>query len=89
MMTSDEKLDLLLKYAKSARRWAMARSVVSMLFFIIFVVLPIIGSVYLFRYFQNIDWSALQNVQGQFEAFKNFGAEFSQFKDAFITSPLP
>lgn len=77
-MTADEKLDLMLKYMKSARHWAIVRGVVSVIFFLIFIVFPAVGGVYLYRYFKTVDLSALKNIQAQFEDFKNFGAEFER-----------
>ena len=72
-MTSEEKLDLILKYTKRAHHWNVFKGVISFLFFLIFVVLPLVGGFYFFNYLKdNVDWSKWKDVQGQFESFKNF-----------------
>ncbi|MFH1012287.1 MAG: hypothetical protein V1760_00925 [Candidatus Peregrinibacteria bacterium] len=79
VLSTEEKLDLILKYTKGARRWAVLRGVISLLVFIIFVVLPLIGGIYLYQYVKNIDLDKLQNIQAQFEEFKNLGEALKQF----------
>ena len=51
--TLEEKLDLILKYQKSARRWAIFRGLISFIFFLVFIVLPIIGTIYLVDYIKS------------------------------------
>ena len=72
-LTTDQKIDLILKYAKSERHWAIFRGVISALFFFIFVVLPIIGSFYLVDYAKNnVNWSEWdKNIQQMKNQFKN------------------
>lgn len=66
-LTLDEKLDLILKYQKSAKNWAIVRAVVSISVFVVFVVLPIVGGVYLFKYVQsNVDFEKIQAQYGDF-----------------------
>ncbi|QQR83119.1 hypothetical protein IPJ72_04895 [Candidatus Peregrinibacteria bacterium] len=72
-MTTDEKLDLLIKYQRSARHWAAFRGIMSFLVFFIFIVLPLIASFYLVDYIrQNVDLDAMK-VQYQ-EALSGFGS---------------
>ncbi|MFH0820510.1 MAG: hypothetical protein V1908_01925 [Candidatus Peregrinibacteria bacterium] len=71
-LTSEEKLDYIYRYAKRAYHWSIFRGIISFLLFMIFVVLPIIGSVYLYKYLKNFDMSAFKNIQSQFQEFKNF-----------------
>ncbi|MBU0578302.1 hypothetical protein KJ742_03845 [Patescibacteria group bacterium] len=52
-LSTDEKLDLIIKYQKSAAHWAMARTIISILIIFIFIVLPIIGTFYLFDKLKN------------------------------------
>ncbi len=52
-MSLEEKVDKILSYQRSARRWAIFHSVISFLFFFVFVILPIIGSFYLFNYIKS------------------------------------
>jgi len=59
-LTTDDKLDLIIKYHKTAARWAMVRTIISVLFVFIFVVLPIIGTFYLIDILKNsVDFTAL------------------------------
>ena len=46
-LTLEEKVDLLLKYQKQARFWAAIRGIMSFLVFMIFIVLPIVATVYI------------------------------------------
>ncbi|PIZ72822.1 hypothetical protein COY07_02875 [Candidatus Peregrinibacteria bacterium CG_4_10_14_0_2_um_filter_43_11] len=72
-LTSEEKLDQILKYQKRTYRWAVFRGVVSLLFFLIFIILPIIGGLYLADYLKNdMDWSKINEMKAQFENFQNF-----------------
>gem|GEM_PF-6817816 len=75
-LTSEEKIDWLYRYARRTYHWAVFRGIISFFFFLVFVVLPVIGSVYLYRYAKNFDFSSLKNIQSQFEEFKSF--DFSQ-----------
>ena len=80
-LTAEQKIDYIYHYAKYAYHWSIFRGIISFLLFLIFVVLPVIGGVYLYRYAKNFDFSAFQNIQSQFQEFKNF--DFSQFGPMF------
>ncbi len=78
--TLEEKIDQILKYQKSAQRWAMMRGITSFLFFLIFVILPAIASFYLVGYLQkNVDWSKFGDMKAQFEQLQNMSSEFKNF----------
>lgn len=63
----DEKLDRILKYQRTVRHLAVFRGFISFVFFLVFIVLPIIGSVYMFRFIQeNIDF---EKIGGQYKGF--------------------
>lgn len=60
----EEKIDEILKYQKSAYRWAVFRAIVSFTFFLLFVLLPIIATVVFIKSFDFTEIaSGLQNVQ--------------------------
>jgi len=48
----EEKVDEILAYQKKAAHWAMVRTVLSLIFFFLFVILPIVLSYYLIDYIQ-------------------------------------
>ena len=48
-LTLEEKVDLLLKYQKSARFWGRVRFIISLILFIVLVVLPIAWSIIFIR----------------------------------------
>ncbi|MBN1258387.1 hypothetical protein JXA05_01380 [Candidatus Peregrinibacteria bacterium] len=52
-LTTNEKIDLILKYQKSARRWAVFHGIISFIFFLVFIVLPVVGTFYLFDYIKS------------------------------------
>jgi len=67
----EEKIDEILKYQKSAYRWAVFRAVISLLFFLLFVLLPIIATV---MFIQSFDFAEItnglqnaQNASGQMD----------------------
>lgn len=65
----NEKVDQILKYQKHVRRVAIARFIFSFIFFMVFVVLPIMGSVYLFKYInEKID---VNQAKDQFFEFQD------------------
>lgn len=68
MEAIEEKIDLILDYQRSIRRMAIARAVISVILFFVFVVLPIIGGFYLARYIQeNVD---LGKITSQYQNFQ-------------------
>ena len=69
MLSTEEKLDLILKYQKSTRRWTMVRAIISFLFFIAFVVLPIISLFYLSDFIkQNVDIEEVKQAIGEIKS---------------------
>jgi hypothetical protein len=55
-LTLEEKVDLLLKYHKSARFWGRVRFITGLILFIVLIVLPIVWSVMFLRSFlENVD----------------------------------
>ncbi|MBN2087680.1 hypothetical protein JW758_05005 [Candidatus Peregrinibacteria bacterium] len=63
-LTLEEKVDMLLKYQINAHRWAVIKTVVYVLLFVIFIVIPMVGLYYLYT---SIDFggitNAYQNIQ--------------------------
>src|SRR3989338_2344882 len=83
-LSNDQKLDLILKYTRRTHRWAIFRGVISMMFFLIFIVLPVIGGFYLADYAQkNVNWEELQKnfeqMKSQFKEIQNLGLQLGQF----------
>lgn len=63
----EAKIDKMLKYQKTVRTIAIIRGIFSFIFFMVFIVLPIVGSFYLFRFLQdNVD---LSKISGQYVEF--------------------
>lgn len=72
----EEKIDKILKYQKTARLLAIFRGFVSLMIFLVFIVLPIVGGFYLFQFFKTSD--TLDRIRGQYtEFFETIG----QLKD--------
>ncbi len=68
-MSLEDKVDLLLKYQKSARRWAMIGGIIKLVIFFVIFVLPVLWAISFFR--DLLSSAAFQNVQsglGQFGA---------------------
>lgn len=63
------KIDKMLKYQGQVRHLAIVRGVISFIFFLVFIVLPIVGSFYLFRYFR--DSVDLNQISSQYQEFYN------------------
>lgn len=76
----NEKIEEILKYQKHTRRVAIVRFIFSLIFFIIFVVLPILGSVYLFQYInEKIDVDAAKQQFFEFqESIENLNQKSKQ-----------
>lgn len=73
----EQKLDQILAYQKSARRWTMIRGIISLFFFIVFVVIPLIASFYLLDHLQkNVDWGKFGDMKSQFEQLQKMSSEF-------------
>ena len=64
-LSLEEKVDLLLKYKLSERRWKIVKMIIWALLFIIFIVIPII---WLYQLYSSIDFSgmtgAYENASG-------------------------
>jgi hypothetical protein len=65
----DAKLDRIIKYQKTVRGIAIFRGIISFIFFLVFIVLPIVGGFYLFQYIRaNID-------------FDKIGSQYTEFRE--------
>ncbi len=63
----EEKVDKVLKYQKTVRHLAIVRAIISFIFFLVFIIFPIVGGFYLFRFVNdNVDFS---QVSGQYKEF--------------------
>lgn len=82
-LNSNEKIDWIYRYSRRTHHWAVFRGVISFLFFLVFVVLPVVGGVFAYKYFKTIDWTKFGNIQAQFEEFQNFGSVLQKFGGAF------
>jgi hypothetical protein len=62
----EEKLDAILEYQKKAAHRALFKAIISFIFFLVFIVLPVIGGFYLYDYMKNsgID---LQKITEQYK----------------------
>ena len=58
-LSLEEKVDLLLKYKLSERRWKIVKIVIYLLLFIIFIVVPI---VMLYQLYSSIDFSGISSA---------------------------
>ncbi|MBI5411569.1 hypothetical protein HZA43_00145 [Candidatus Peregrinibacteria bacterium] len=83
-LTNDQKIDMILKYARSERRWAIFRGVISFIFFLVFIVMPVIGGFFLMDYAQkNVNWTewekSIDQMKKQFKDLQNLGFQTGQF----------
>ena len=63
----EEKVDKILKYQKRASRYAIFRGIISFIFFLVFIVLPIIGGFYLFGYLkEKVDFNKISTQYKEF-----------------------
>ena len=67
MARIEEKIDKILAYQKHMRRIAIFRGVLSFLFFFVFVIAPIIGGVYLVKYFN--EKIGVEKVRSQYQDY--------------------
>ncbi|MCK5611844.1 hypothetical protein KAR91_58785 [Candidatus Pacearchaeota archaeon] len=73
----EEKVDKILKHQKTVRHLAIVRAIISSIFFLVFIVFPIVGGFYLFRFVsENVDFS---QISGQ---YREFYESLNQFKSA-------
>ncbi len=63
----ETKIDEILKYQKHMRYMAIFRGIVSFIFFFVFIIAPIIGGVYLVKYFN--EKIGVEKVQQQYIEF--------------------
>jgi predicted nucleic acid-binding Zn ribbon protein len=70
-MTTDEKIDELLKYQRKLHRMAIIKTILSSLTFILLVVLPIAGTIYLGNYILNSLGLSLQEIGDTLGKVKN------------------
>jgi len=73
-----DKIDKIYKYTRSTRRWAVFRGLMSFIFFLIFIVGPIVGSFYLAQYLKEKEIN-FESLTGQFTEFQDV---IDQFKGA-------
>jgi cytochrome b561 len=75
--TTEEKLNLILKYTKSTNRWMRIKGIISFIFLFVFLILPLIGGWFLFDYFKkNVDFTnKINNAKSQLIEFQNLGDE--------------
>jgi predicted nucleic acid-binding Zn ribbon protein len=82
-MSLEEKVDLLLKYHRQARRWYWIKMALILAFFIVFVVLPLLWlRSFILDVMQSADFQSMQNTLDQLGEKK--GA-----LDAFFEQILP
>jgi len=80
-LNTDEKIDLLLEYQKKTKRYNLIRMIFSILVFLIVVILPVIGIVWLGDYIKetlglnpNDFKNSLENFQQNLEKVDQMGA---------------
>ena len=84
-MSLEDKVDLILEYHQSARRWAIARLIIDLVVIFLVVVLPIIALFYGAKYIaQNVDTSQWSDTLKQ---LKNSGDQLKQLPE--LLNKLP
>lgn len=63
----EEKIDQILKYQKHVRRLAIFRGIISFIFFFVFIILPIIGGLYLVKVFN--EKIGVEKVRSQYQDY--------------------
>lgn len=61
------KIDKILKYQKTVWGIAIFRGIISFIFFLVFIVLPIVGGVYFFKFIQSS--GLIDQLSGQYADF--------------------
>jgi len=89
MLSIEEKVDKILKYTKAARRWSIVRGIISIIFLLVFIVGPVIGGVYLFRWINTqIDFEEVGNQYTEFQdTLKGLKDKAAVVEDAFKDIP--
>lgn len=72
-MTLEEKIDELLRYQKSTRRWNRIKMVINLILVFVLVVLPIWGIIQFFRWSQDNLGFSLQEAQQVLEGLQTVG----------------
>jgi len=73
------KIDKILKYQKRASRYAIFRGIISFIFFLVFIVLPIIGGFYIAEYIKHrVD---LDKISAQYKELTETIGTLNQAKD--------
>ena len=90
----DEKINQILKYQRNAAHMETVRTIISVLVFIIFVVLPIIGTYYLYEQFKgSIDFSKIgqqyQELSSAVSELKSTSEQIQDIKQQIIPENLP
>ncbi len=75
----DEKLDRIIKYQRRVAHMAVFRGIISFIFFLVFIVIPIIGSYYLVRYVSESD--DYKNIVNQYQEFYEMAGDIKDAKD--------
>ena len=80
LASMDEKLDQILKYTKKAHRAAVFRAVISFIIFMVFIVLPIAGGIYLADWIkENVDFT---EIKEQYNEINNKYLKLNQGLDS-------
>jgi len=93
ILMMEEKINLILKYQRRAAHMETARTVMSVIIFIIFVVLPIIGTYYLYEQMKGkIDFGKItqqyQDITGAIDEFKSTSDQIGQIKGSLTTEGI-
>ena len=86
----EEKINIILKYQRRTAHMETARTVMSIIIFIIFVVLPIIGTYYFYEQFKGkFDFGKItqqyQDISGAIDEFKSTSDQIGQLKNSITT----
>lgn len=72
-LTLEEKIDEILRYQKSQRRWTAAKTVSNIVFFVVLVGLPLLGMVYFFNWAKSSLGLDLGDTRQMVEGLKTLG----------------
>lgn len=84
-VTLEEKIDEILRYQKSARNWGIVKALTNVTFFMLFIVLPIVGIFYFFNWAGNELGIDLSQAQQAIEGLKTIGETGDGFNDSVDT----
>ena len=63
----EEKIDKILRHQKTVRNIAIFRGIITFIFFLTFILLPLLGGLYLFQFVKtNVDF---EKISGQYQDF--------------------